>query len=562
MSDTGAPQPPQPPLSPFAYPQPTWRPEPAAVAAPGRGAPPAGPAHPGPTTSLPRHPVHPYGPAAHPSRPPGPFGTAVQEFWSEARVVPTRVLLVCCVVGVVGGVSLVGHRPGLGAAIVGLGVWAGAVPALVRRRQVPAGATAALSVALVAVVAVRDAGWLVALCVGTAAVLAAVAATGARATSAVLFAVPGWFAGMLRAMGAAGRSVRLAVGGRSVRLLGVVRSVAVTVVLLTAFGLLFASADQVFASYLPDVQVDLLPWQVVVGLLVALVSVTLAFLAAAPSAWADVPRGPDRPAPFGEWLTPVVALDMLVLGFVLVQVGALVGGHRYVEQAVDLTYAEYARQGFGQLVAATALTLAVVAVAARKAPRATSRERLAVRVALGALCVATIGVVASALRRMDLYVEAFGLTRLRLFVVVVEVVLGVVLVLVLAAGVRRRGTWLPRAVVQVAGIAMVALAVANPDALILEHNTTVLLHPDADADGGAGPDLDYLMGLSADAVPGADRLAEPLRSCVLRAIEVDASGGLLDWNLGRAEAASALADGAPVEDVGSRCLDEQRREGG
>lgn len=41
----------------------------------------------------------------------------------------------------------------------------------------------------------------------------------------------------------------------------------------------------------------------------------------------------------------------LVLAFVLVQVGALLGGHRHVPGTAGLTYAEYARRGFAQLVA-------------------------------------------------------------------------------------------------------------------------------------------------------------------------------------------------------------------
>src|SRR5665811_2172612 len=114
--------------------------------------------------------------------------------------------------------------------------------------------------------------------------------------------------------------------------------------------------------------------------------------------------------------------DAMVLAFVLVQVGGLVDGHEHILETVGLTYAQYAREGFAQLVVATALTLAVVAVAARRAPRESERDRRISRAALGVLCVGTLGVVASALRRMDLYVEAFGMTRLRLFVVVVEVV--------------------------------------------------------------------------------------------------------------------------------------------
>ena len=74
------------------------------------------------------------------------------------------------------------------------------------------------------------------------------------------------------------------------------------------------------------------------------------------------------------------------LAFVVAQAAALFGGHEYVQRTTGLTYADYVHQGFGQLTAATVLTLATVALAVRKAPRSTARERLVLRVALGALC--------------------------------------------------------------------------------------------------------------------------------------------------------------------------------
>lgn len=460
---------------------------------------------------------------------------------------PTATLVVCAVVGAAGGTLLVGHRLGLGAAVVGLLVWAAAVPRLVRRRAVGDLVTAALSVALVAVVAVRDAGWVVGLCVATAAGAGAVAATSARSAPAVALSIGSWAAGAVRTLPWVSRGVGTVLGSRRGQVLVAVRSVAVTVALLLVFGLLFASADTVFASYLPEVDLGLLPAQVVVGVLVALAAATLAHLALAPPGWSNVTVPPGRPARRGEWLLPVLALDALVLAFVLVQVGALLGGHRHVLETAGLTYAEYTRQGFAQLVVATALTLVVVAVAARRAPRVTERDRLVSRVALAVLCLGTLGVVASALRRMDLYVDAFGLTRLRLFVVVVELVLAAVLVLVMVAGVRWRGGWLPRAVVQVVAVAVLALAAVNPDAQIVRHNTT--------ADLDVSLDVSYLQGLSADAVPAMDRLDEPLRSCLLARADVDAPEGLTDWNLGRDRAARAVAAGVPVDSTdGSACV--------
>lgn len=481
-------------------------------------------------------------------RTPGRFARALTDFWGDHRqAISTRMLLACAGTGVAGAVLLVGHRPGLGASLVGLLVWVAAVPALVRRRAVGDLVTAALSMALLGVVAVRDAGWVVGLCVATAAGVGAVAATSARSAPAVMLSAVSWAAGVVRAVRWVGRGAGTLLGSRRAQVLVAVRSVAVTVVLLLVFGLLFASADRVFASYVPTLDLNLLPAQVVVGALVALAAATLAHLALAPPGWSDVGVPAGRPARLGEWLLPVLALDAMVLAFVLVQIGALLGGHRHVLDTVGLTYAEYARQGFAQLVVATALTLVVVAVAARRAPRTSERDRLVSRGALAALCVGTLGVVASALRRMDLYVDAFGLTRLRLFVAVVEVVLAVVLVLVVVAGVRWRGGWLPRAVVQVVAVAVLGLAVVNPDAQIVRYNTT--------ADLGAALDVSYLQGLSADAVPAMDRLDEPLRSCLLGHADVDPPRGPADWNLGRDRAERVLATGAPIDfGNGSACV--------
>lgn len=477
-------------------------------------------------------------PDALPPRPPASFARSTSQFWAARRLgVPTPTLALCAVAGLAGGTLVVGHEPGLGVAVVGLLVWAAALPALLRRRAADDLLTATLAVALVAVVALRDAEWVVALCITAAVVAGTVAATSARSAPAVLLSAVSWAAGAVRTLpwlaGAAGGLA----GPRRGQVLVALRSVVVTAALLVVFGLLFASADQVFASYLPSVELDLLPAQVVVGLLTALLAASLAHLALAPPGWSGLRVPPGTSANRGEWLLPVLALDAMVLAFIGVQVGALAGGHRHVLESAGLSYAEYARGGFGQLVAVTALTLLVVGVAARRAPRGTDSDRLLVRIALGVLCVATLGVVASALMRMNLYVEAFGLTRLRLFVVVVEVVLGVVLLLVLAAGVRWRGGWLPRAVVQVAAAAVLGLAVANPDALIVRHNVAAELDAPLDAT--------YLGNLSADAVPAMADTPEPLRSCLLSRVGVDPVRGALDWNLGRDLAARTMPDERP-----------------
>lgn len=479
------------------------------------------------------------GPAVALPRPPGRWEVALHGFW-QARAVPIdRARLgVAAAVGLLGGVALVGHRIGLGVSIVGLGILGTAVPGLVRRRALRDLLTLALAASLLVMVTVRAAEWVVALSLLGAAGAAAVALTSARRAAAVLLAPVLAVLGTLRAMVAVRGALGSLAGRRRESVLVALRSLAVTLVLVGVFGALFASADAVFAALMPRVDLGRVPGQVLVGLLVAGLAVGAAHLSLAPVPWPDastVARRAVRPA---EWLVPVLALDVVVSAFVLVQVGALLGGHRFVQRTAGLSYAAYAREGFGQLVVVTLLTLLVVAVAARRAPRATPGQDRAARAALAVLCVGTLAVVASAVRRMSLYVDAFGLTRLRITVLVAEVALGVVLLLVLAAGVSWRSAWLPAAVVQVSAVAVLGLALANPDALIVQHNTGI----DGFVHGPAAVDLDYLRGLSADAVVAAASVDEPVRSAVLRGAGVPESDGWAGWNLGRALAAQVLAE--------------------
>jgi hypothetical protein len=405
---------------------------------------------------------------------------------------------------------------------------------VVRRRSRVDAALAVLSVVLVGVVAVRDAPWVLTLCLLTAAWAAAAAVSGARSTPAVVLAPLSWAAGAVRALPWLRHGLGDAIGSRRRQVLRVGRAVALAAVVVVVFGALFASADRVFASLVPRFDVGHLPGQVVVAVLAAVAAAAHAHLAVHPPGWSTLRVGPGRAAPLAEWAIPVVALDVVVVAFVAVQATALAGGHRHVLEAAGLSYAQYARQGFAQLVVATALTLVVVAVAARHAPRGTGRERAVVRAGLGVLCVGTLGVVTSALLRMDLYVDAFGLTRLRLWVALAEAVMGVVLVLVLVAGVRWRAGWLPTAVLGVVGAAVLVLAAVDPDAQIVRHNTS--------ADLDVPLDVRYLQGLSADAVPAVDALDEPLRSCVLDGMALREAESGFGWNLGR-ERAAAVVDG-------------------
>lgn len=422
--------------------------------------------------------------------------------------------------------------------MTGLLVWAAAVPLLLREGRRRDVALVALAVALTAMVAVRDAGWVVALCLLAAGVTAAAAVTGARSAVAVLLAPCGLAAGVLRAVPWVRHGTGEMLGRRRARLLAWLRSLGVTVVLLIVFSVLFASADTVFADYLSRVDLGGIPVRAVVAAIVALTTAAFAHLVLAPPEWGGIALRRPQSIRRADWLLPVVALDALVLAFVLVQLSALHGGNQHVLQTAGLSYAEYAREGFGQLVVASCLLLLVVALAARRAPQSSTGDRTASRVALGLLCLGTLALVVSALTRLRLYVDAFGLTRTRLLVVVVEVALAVVVLLVLVAGVRWKGCWMPRAVVTVMALAILSLAAVNPDAVIARHN--------AGMQRQGVIDVAYLGGLSADAVPTLSQLDQEAALCAMLSGGPMRSSAGAGWNVGRARAVRALTAQSPL----------------
>lgn len=420
-----------------------------------------------------------------------------------------------------------GMGPGLLLAVVPAVVAAYAAARAARRTARPWTLVWAIGcLALLAVPALRDSAWPSTLAILSAILLGALALHGSRTWPGVLLSPIGFFEAAVSGLGWAWAGLRSRGGVSKDRWLPVAKAVAVAVVLLLVFGTLFASADAAFADLLsgltPDISIEDGPIRIVLFLFGAFLALAAARAAAAPLRWDRIKVAPGKPRSRVEWALPLVVLNLLFAGFNAVQLAVLFGGYDKVLKSTGLTYAEYARQGFWQLLWATLFTLAVIALALRWAPRSGAADRRFVRTVLGVLCALTLVVVASALRRMDLYVDAYGLTILRVSVAAMELWLGLVLVLIMAAGVFG-ARWLPRAVAGSAAAAVLAFGLLSPDGMVAERNVARF-----EADGKI--DLAYFQSLSADAVPALDRLPEPQRSCALRGIDEEISrAGDVPW---------------------------------
>ncbi|HET6731240.1 DUF4153 domain-containing protein [Mycobacterium sp.] len=315
---------------------------------------------------------------------------------------------------------------------------------------------------------------------------------------------------------------------------------AVTVVLVLVFGGLFASADPAFARLIELLTPEWNPYEayaraLVFGIVLSFVLFGGYLVRFAPKLDALAP-GPMRPVPNWEWAVPLAVLDVLFIGFVAVQATVLFGGHAHVLETEGLTYAEYARQGFWQLLWVSALTLLVLSGVIRVARRQAAPDRRLLRSLVGILCATSVVVVISAIHRMWLYQQAYGFSTERVMVITIELWLGAVFILVAVAGIRMTGQWLPQAILMAGAVALLGLAATNPERLIAERNIdryeqTGLL------------DTAYLFRLSSDIEPALARLPEPMRVCAM--YRSDDRDAWYEFNLSRWR---ATHDGAPRGD--------------
>jgi two-component system, OmpR family, sensor histidine kinase BaeS len=470
-------------------------------------------------------------PAAAVAAPEPAMDTLFGRFWPETGV-PGYIsgVLSSLGVGLLAAVVLPFRDFGLGTFVVLLAAGAVVLGFSVHRRSPFTLACAALCVLLAATVVVRDARWIVVLCLLAGGVVCMAGLVNGRTLRAMVLAAAAWPLAGLRGLPWLGRSVRAVTGlGDGAAAL---RTAVWSLLGVLVFGLLFASADAVFAEWagaiLPDLRLEsfVLRAFVTVGVGGAVLAAT--YLALNPPT-VESGAGPARSVAHRyEWLAPVLLVDGVFLVFLVAQATVIFGGHDYLNRTTGLTYAEYVHEGFGQLTVATALTLLVVWAAARKAPRATAADLAWLRGSLGLLCVLTLVVVASALYRMHLYQEAYGFTRLRLLVDVFEGWLGLLVLAVMATGLTLRAAWLPRAALLSGAGLLLLLAAVNPDAWIAQRNL------DRYAETGK-VDWHYLRGLSADAVPVLATLPDRVVECALKGHH-PGRDDWLEWNFGRQRA--------------------------
>jgi len=330
--------------------------------------------------------------------------------------------------------------------------------------------------------------------------------------------------------------------------------IVLTIPLVLLFGALLASADPVFERLTRFLVVwdmeRLLSHLLLIGFLGWLAAGYLRCVVV-PRAERSQPPVQLSPPAWGalEIGIPLGVLSLLFLTFIVIQARYLFGGEDLIRSTVGLTYAEYARRGFFELVVVAGLVLPVLMAADWAVREGDGVAARLYRALAGAVLVLVALIIVSAAIRLRLYRDAYGLTQDRFHAAAIMAWFACALAWFGATVLRgSRGRFMAGAIM--AGFAVVAVMnVLSPDTVIARANL-------ARAARGEELDTRYLTELGADAtpviaaalptLPGADR-------CVLVRHLTDAhrvrqESDWRQWSLGRARADAAF----PVVDRSSR----------
>ena len=189
-------------------------------------------------------------------------------------------------------------------------------------------------------------------------------------------------------------------------------------------------------------------------------------------------------------------INLLFLSFVIVQVPYLFGGMEFVQNTPDFKLAEYARRGFGELVAVAALVLPMLLgghwLLKKDKPAAGMLFRILAGIQIALLFV----IMASAVQRLVLLTGnlGYGMTTVRLYPMIFMTWLAVLFVWFVLTVLRGKRQYFAWGALWSAFLILGAAHVLNPDQFIVRHNLALMRE-------GREFDAAYNSQLSDDAVP-------------------------------------------------------------
>lgn len=291
--------------------------------------------------------------------------------------------------------------------------------------------------------------------------------------------------------------------------LSVVKGLLASLPLLLFFVILFIGADHSFRDFINKTFTFSIPDSVIGQVLVIVVAFMASF---GYFAFANNPQGhiltekdnallleeelKNRKLSLLTFVWPIVSLFLVFIVFQL----------KYLFGAInlsDLTYAEYARHGFWELLVVTFVSVIILLLADYYSEKINKRFfcfTLPGSIMIGELFV----IVASALKRMALYQENYGWTLLRFYVVSFIIFLSLILLFLFIKMIIKVSNEKYLLSVLITGVLFIGgFNVINPDAFVVNKN---IEHYNKTGQ----IDVNYLLTLSADSIPRVIDVVEKL----------------------------------------------------
>ena len=286
----------------------------------------------------------------------------------------------------------------------------------------------------------------------------------------------------------------------------VVRGIVIALPIIAIFATLLSSADVVFGQRLEHLinwfNLDNLPELIFRFIYIVIIGNALAgvILHAATESKDEKLASLAIPPFLGAIEATIVLGSVVALfaAFVTIQFQYFFGGTTNIN-VEGYTYAQYARRGFGELVAVAFFALLMLLVLSAITKRDTESQR---RIFSGlgvALVILLLVMLFSAFKRLGLYEEVYGFSRLRTYTHVFLIWLGLLLVATIALEILRKERMFTFALLIASFGFAVSLPILNVDAFIVNQNIQREIH--AEENDSTNLDAEYFLDLSDDAVP-------------------------------------------------------------
>lgn len=290
----------------------------------------------------------------------------------------------------------------------------------------------------------------------------------------------------------------------------VVRGLLIALPIVALLALLLSAADPIFADWLARVlNIEKLPqylFRLFYILVIGAFLVGLYLHAILPD------KKEERPDPGSPWMKPFLgwtetavilgAVNLLFLSFVFIQFRYLFGGAVNISET-GFTYAEYARKGFGELVAVAVISMAIYLLLNTISRKESKGERTGFTILAVLLMANVLVMLVSSMQRLRLYEEAYGFSQLRTYThVFIFCLAGLIITAILLELINRRGHFAFALLVTTLGFAS-TLAIMNVNGFIAQRNIDRAI-------AGKELDIPHLVLLSSDAVPElVERFTDP-----------------------------------------------------